>query len=262
LAASRHVVDGDPVRLRQVACNLVKNAVKFTPPNGTIALRTSDGPGDARVRVEVIDTGVGMQPEMLHRMFDPFEQAGRAAESKGLGLGLTICKGLVEAHGGRIAASSRGLGTGMTLTIDLPARAGAASTSADEGRSGGPDAGAASPLQILLVDDHADTLRALSRLLRKLNHTVLTADCVRSALAAAGEHEFDLVISDVGLPDGTGTDLMRELLRRGPIRGIALTGYGTESDVQETRAAGFSAHLTKPIDFAELQAVITRGPRP
>jgi CheY-like chemotaxis protein len=109
---------------------------------------------------------------------------------------------------------------------------------------------------ILLVDDHEDTLKAMSRLLRTLEHRVVTANCVQSALKAAIDHEFDILISDVGLPDGTGLDLMRELLSRRPIRGIALTGYGTDHDLAQTREAGFSAHLTKPIDFTALESAI------
>jgi CheY-like chemotaxis protein len=114
----------------------------------------------------------------------------------------------------------------------------------------------AKPVSILLVDDHEDTLRAMSRLLRKLEHRVVTANCVQSALQAANEENFDLLISDVGLPDGTGLDLMRELLGRQAIRGIALTGYGSDQDLRQTREAGFSAHLTKPIDFRALETAI------
>jgi CheY-like chemotaxis protein len=111
-------------------------------------------------------------------------------------------------------------------------------------------------VSILLVDDHEDTLRAMSRLLRRLDHRVVTANCVQGALRAAKEEEFDLLISDVGLPDGTGLDLMRQLLDRQSIRGIALTGYGAENDLRQTREAGFSAHLTKPIDFRALESAI------
>jgi CheY-like chemotaxis protein len=114
----------------------------------------------------------------------------------------------------------------------------------------------AKSVSILLVDDHEDTLRAMSRLLRRLEHRVVTATCVQGAMRAANEQNFDLLISDVGLPDGTGLDLMRHLLGRQPIRGIALTGYGSDNDLRQTREAGFSAHLTKPIDFRELETAI------
>jgi CheY-like chemotaxis protein len=220
-----------------------------------VSVSTADA-GDGRVRLNVADTGIGAEPAALPNLFNPFEQAGRGRESQGLGLGLAICKGIVEAHGGTIAAASEGPGKGMTLTVELP-------TIADAPESASPDVDAtndpARPLTILLVDDHADTLRAMSRLLRQLEHRVVTADCMRSALAAADSTEFDLLISDVGLPDGTGNALMEELLKRGPVRGIALTGYGAESDIRQTRAAGFCAHLTKPVDFGQMQNAIERG---
>jgi CheY-like chemotaxis protein len=108
----------------------------------------------------------------------------------------------------------------------------------------------------MLVEDHDDTRRIMSRLLTKLEHSVVTAGSIKEALSTASNQHLDLVISDIGLPDGTGLDLMRQLLLRRPIKGIALTGYGTEADTEQTRAAGFTAHLTKPIDFKELVEVI------
>jgi signal transduction histidine kinase/ActR/RegA family two-component response regulator len=257
LTARRHGVSGDPFRLRQVVCNLLKNAIKFTPGGGRIVLGTADS-ADHRVAITVTDTGIGATPEVLLKMFDPFEQGGRARESQGLGLGLTICKGFVEAHGGTIDATSDGPGHGMTITVRLRSIAHTAAPRP------GPEHGSAGPrqqrpLSILLVDDHADTLRAMSRLLRRLEHRVITADCVRSALDAAETNDFDLLISDVGLPDGSGTALMKELVKRRPVKGIALTGYGTESDIRQTREAGFFAHLTKPIDFDQLQSAILQG---
>jgi CheY-like chemotaxis protein len=258
-SAARHSVNADPSRLRQIVSNVLTNAVKFTPASGSIRVSSLDA-DDGRVAVIVADTGIGAEPEALARLFDPFEQAGRDRESQGLGLGLAICKGLVEAHGGKIAASSPGAGCGMTVCIELPALAeeaveSTASPPAPAEHASGPPA----PLRILLVDDHADTLRAMSRLLRQLEHRVVTADCVSSALSAAECEDFDLLISDLGLPDGTGTGLLRELLKRRPVKGIALTGYGMESDVQRTREAGFFAHLTKPIDFDQLQEAIRQG---
>ena len=260
LRARRHVVNGDPARLRQVFSNLLRNGVKFTPAGGRVTVRSADVAG-GRVAVEVADTGLGVEPDVLAKMFDAFEQGGRAItdEFSGLGLGLAISKGLVEAHGGSIAAASGGRGRGTTMTVELPAAAAAAAqvtgvappTPAPPPPSGSPRA-----LSILLVDDHHDTLRAMSRLLRRLDHRVTAADSKSAALRAAATEAFDLVISDVGLPDGTGLDLMRELVAQRPIRGIALTGYGTEGDIERTRAAGFSAHLTKPIDFPQLEAAI------
>ena len=256
LSAGRRTVSGDPSRLRQVFCNVLKNAVKFTPSGGGVRVATDDADGQ-RISVTVSDTGIGAEADALAKLFNAFEQAGRSRESRGLGLGLAICKGLIEAHGGSIRASSEGVGRGMTVTINLPVLP-VAESAAERPRQ--PDfADPQAPLRILLVDDHADTLRAMSRLLRQMEHRVITADCVSSALSVAESEDFDLLISDVGLPDGTGTELMRELLKRKPVKGIALTGYGMESDIQETREAGFFAHLTKPIDFAQLQQAIRQG---
>lgn len=258
LRATRHVVDCDPPKLTQVWTNLVKNAIKFTPAAGVVAARTSDGPG-GRLRVEVADTGVGVDAALLTRMFDLYEQGERSVtrDFAGLGLGLAICKGIVGAHGGTIAAASDGRGRGTTMTVELPGASAPARPPTIRPPPAPAAATAPAPgLRILLVDDHEDTLRAMSRLLSRLRHRVTTAASVGAALSAASAGEFDLLISDVGLPDGTGLDLMRELLRRRPIRGIALTGYGTASDVEQTLAAGFEAHLTKPIDLERLEALI------
>jgi CheY-like chemotaxis protein len=198
---------------------------------------------------------------LLPRMFDLYEQGDRPAArgQGGLGLGLAICKGIVDAHGGTIAAASAGRGRGTTVTVELPGAIAAAAQPAAPPAEPKPSGIAPPPgrgLRILLVDDHEDTLRVMSRLLGGAEHRVTTATGVGSALSAAERDEFDLLISDVGLGDGSGMDLMRELLRRRPIRGIALTGYGTEDDVRGTREAGFAAHLTKPVNFDQLQALI------
>jgi chemotaxis family two-component system sensor kinase Cph1 len=276
LAAAAGWVAGDAARLTQVWCNLLKNAVKFSPPGGRVVVRTANAAG-GRLRVEVCDDGEGVDADLLPRMFDLYEQGGRAVtrQHAGLGLGLAICKGIVEAHGGTIAAASDGPGRGTTVTVELPA--GPAPTVAAATAPGAPtsaggvladDAAAGRvatgrPLRILLVDDHEDTLRIMSRMLGESRHAVTTATGVGTALAAAttaaaaaGDGAFDLLISDVGLDDGSGLDLMRELLKRRPVKGIALTGYGTASDVAATRAAGFAAHLTKPVDFGQLQDTI------
>ena len=257
-----HAVRGDPARLRQVFCNLLKNAVKFTPGGGSVTVRTAEAAG-GRVAVAVRDTGIGIDPAALTDVFNPFEQGERAItnEFSGLGLGLAISKGIVEAHGGTIAAASEGRGRGATLTVELPA-ADVAETPpeaapvppvpAAEAAEGGPTP----RLNILLVDDHQDTLKAMSRLLRTLDHQVTAADSKAAALAAAAGQAFDLLISDIGLPDGSGLELMGELLAQRPIKGIALTGYGLESDIEETRRAGFAAHLTKPIKFGDVAEAI------
>ena len=176
----------------------------------------------------------------------------------GLGLGLTISKTFLEAQNGTIEASSPGLGQGSTFTLSLPAIA--ASIQAPRSPSPSP----ARPegqrqLEILLVEDHDDTSRVLSRLLERLGHHVRVADSVASAVAAA-KLPFDLLLSDIGLPDGTGIDLIQEL-RRGnnfTVPAVALTGFGMEEDVAKSREAGFTEHLTKPINFQRLQMLVQK----
>lgn len=258
LDATHHELSGDPLRLRQILCNLIKNAAKFTPAGGSVTL-SSANPTQDSIQLSVADNGIGATPEVISAIFEPFEQGGRGSESGGLGLGLTICKGLTEAHGGKIRASSEGPGSGLTVTLEFPTSS--AQPVAEVIAPQAPPAGAQTPLRILLVDDHPETLRALSQLLQRLEHNVTTADCVRSALAAADVNDFDLVISDLGLPDGTGAGLMQELLKRRPLKGIALTGYGTESDIRKCLDAGFFAHLTKPIDLDQLEEVISKSVR-
>jgi signal transduction histidine kinase/ActR/RegA family two-component response regulator len=263
LKASRPIVSGDGTRLRQVFGNLLKNAIKFTPPGGSVTLSTEDA-ARGLVRILVRDTGIGISPAILPTLFETFAQGSqsRTDEHGGLGLGLAICRGIVERHAGTIAASSEGDKKGTTVAVELPATSEQDSPSITPApplpQTTAMAAQAPRPVNILLVDDHEDTLRALSRLLRKLEHRVVTANCVKGALHAATEENFDLLISDVGLPDGTGLDLMKQLLGRQPIRGIALTGYGSDQDLKQTREAGFSAHLTKPIDFHALETAIRK----
>lgn len=262
--ARRPDVLGDPVRLRQVFANLLKNAVKFSAPGGRVILGTSDTP-DGRFQVCISDTGVGIDPALLHAVFEPFEQGARTVtgEFSGLGLGLAIAKGLTEGHGGSIRAASEGRGRGTTMTVELPvsptpapARPARPARPADASRMSARPGTDARPLRILLVDDHRDTLNAMSRLLRSRDYHVSTAGSVAAALAVAEAEPFDVLISDIGLPDGTGLDLMRHLLKRRPIIGIALSGYGTASDIQQTREAGYTTHLTKPIDLRRLEAAL------
>jgi len=254
--AAHHFVNGDSPKLQQVFGNIVRNAIKFTPTGGQVAIRSSIAPGGA-LRVEISDTGVGIDSELLPKVFEAFEQGRNTTrEYGGLGLGLAICKGIVAAHRGTISAASAGKDKGATITVELPTTS-AADVAATLPQGAAPHCS----LKILLVEDHEDTLRAMARLLRKLEHSVITATCVVEALDAANEHEFDLLISDLGLPDGTGIELMRSILEKRPCKGIALTGYGMESDISGTRAAGFTAHLTKPVSFQDLANAIQQVAR-
>lgn len=268
LAAAEHSLHADAARLHQVIWNLLKNAVKFTPAGGSITIRSSNSqPGC--VRFEVADTGMGIPVETLPKIFDAFEQGSRASLG-GLGLGLAITKAIVDLHSGEITVASPGPGHGATFTVEFPTAAAtepAAATAVSRGEDGHDQhAGKTVPVdkpegpQVLLVDDHADTLRSMDRLLRSRGYRVCTAPTVAAALEAAEHQSFDLLISDVGLPDGSGMDLMRELRRRHgeTLRGIALSGYGMEEDVARSREAGFDDHLTKPVDMASLEIAMSR----
>jgi two-component system CheB/CheR fusion protein len=255
-----HLIYADPGRMQQVFWNLLKNAIKFSPPGGRIGIRERR---DAdHVLVAVSDNGIGIEPPVLSRIFDPFDQGDPATTRRfgGLGLGLAIGKALVELHGGTITASSPGRDQGATFTVRLPihtpqprseppARATRLARPAAHVPSGA--------LRVLLVEDHHDTARILARLLKSVGHVVTVADDIASALAESERHEFDLLISDLGLPDGSGVDLVRELHARGKVfPAIAMTGYGQDEDLRRTREAGFVAHLTKPIELQQLEGAM------
>jgi signal transduction histidine kinase len=254
LEAPRHHLHCDPARLQQVFWNLIGNAVKFTPEGGRLTIGTGAQAGD-RLHVEVSDTGSGIEPELLPRVFDAFEQ-GRRGHSGGLGLGLAITKALVNLHHGEISAHSEGQNRGATFcvvfpTVDPPQPVNGTT-------SGEAPATQRVSLRVLLVEDHEDTNRTLSRLLSRRGYQVQTAHSVQSALAAAAGQPFDVLISDMGLPDGTGIELMEQLAEKGTVCGIALSGYGMEEDIQRSKSVGFREHLTKPVDIHRLDAAIQR----
>jgi CheY-like chemotaxis protein len=268
--AAEHRASADAARLEQVFWNLIKNAIKFTPAGGTITVRSrNETPADGLAAlsagpalvIDVTDTGIGIPAENLRHIFRPFEQGdpGITRQFGGLGLGLAISKSLAESHGGSLTASSPGPHQGSTFTVTLPTLRAPAGVPAEA--PAGPEGEARHPpLRILLVEDHADTARLLARILRARGHTVTTAGSVAEALAASAGAgaPFDLVISDLGLPDGSGVEVMRRLrsTQPNPPRGVAVSGYGTDADKQMTREAGFEAHLTKPIKVADLDAVL------
>jgi CheY-like chemotaxis protein len=208
--------------------------------------------------VEVSDDGEGIDPAVLSKLFTAFEQGEVRSRRQfaGLGLGLAICKKLIEAQGGTIAASSEGRGKGATFAVELPAVRGPAPVRGPRVREAAP--GAVRPLRVLLVEDNEPTLRVMTRLLERLGHQVTAAPTMAGGLAAARRQAFDLLLSDLGLPDGSGLDLMRELRRQFDGRAVALTGYGMEEDVQRSRDAGFAAHLTKPIDIETLEDTVRK----
>ena len=255
LAPAEYYARADSVRLQQVLRNLITNAVKFTPRGGRIAIRTrSEG---KRLSVEVADSGIGIAPEALTKVFNAFEQGDASVTRRfgGLGLGLAISLAIAEAHGGTLTATSPGADLGATFTLSL-----ASTSRSGPGRmaataSDSPDMAKARCLRVLLVDDDPMTVEILARLLRRLGHVVTTAGNIAEALAAPIE-ALDLVVSDLGLPDGSGLHLMPQIKARRQIPGIALTGFGTEDDVRRSGEAGFAAHLTKPISFEVLCSLI------
>ena len=251
-------VDADVGRLQQVFWNLLKNAVKFTPQGGRVSVKCWRESNTAVV--EVRDSGIGIEPDMLPRIFNAFEQAERTITRQfgGLGLGLTITKALVDLHGGNIEADSKGKGAGATFRVRLPLQvpAGPASPAPEIPLASGATRRG---LRILLVEDHADTAKIMKRLLQNDGHQVMAAGDVASALKIAEEHSFDLLLSDLGLPDGSGLNLLQTLRGRGfTAAAIALSGYGQESDIQRSMEAGFAAHVTKPATPGQLREAIDR----
>jgi signal transduction histidine kinase len=254
-----HRVNGDPSRLQQVVWNLLTNAVKFTPEGGYVELRCERQ--DEHVIIEVSDSGIGVEPQDKDRIFDAFEQGGRAMTRQfgGLGLGLAIAKRLVELHEGKISVYSEGMNRGSTFRVQLPLSKTELAEDAQESEKSLPGRSR----RILLVEDNGDTARMIRMLLEEFGYVVETAADVKQALKAVGPGSFDLLLSDLGLPDGTGIELMQELRRRGnALKGIALSGYGQEEDIRRSKEAGFSAHLIKPADVNVLIETIAALIRP
>ena len=256
LQATDFRVMADPAKFQQIIWNLMKNAIKFTGENGALTITSANHLPNI-LTIGVADTGIGIEPEIMERIFNPFEQGERSFQRRfgGLGLGLTISKSLAQAHGASLIAKSEGRGRGATFLLtmktadleDAPAKSAAvfAQTSS-------------SALRILLVDDHPDTCAALERLLTLRGHHVVTANSVRTAMEAGASKQFDLLISDVGLPDGNGMELLQHLRAKFTLRGIAISGFGMDSDIAKSLDAGFSAHLVKPVTLEKLEAAIAR----
>ena len=254
LKALNHHAYVDPARLQQVFLNVLKNATKFTPEGGHIEVWTENE--NDSVCVSIRDTGVGMAPDIQAKLFRPFEQGTDEIVKRygGLGLGMAISKALMEMQGGSISAQSAGPGTGSTFSIAIP-RAEAQKRTLDHPQP----AAHRSPqrrYKILLVEDHADTARALRRLLERDGHEIAAAYTVEEALEHLKTEKFDLMLSDIGLPDGTGLELIRKVRSISNLPAVALTGFGMEEDVRSCQQAGFNEHLTKPINFQKLEFII------
>jgi len=272
LAATHRGLVVDPARFQQVIWNLLRNSVKFTPEGGRISIATRDeisAAGTPWLHIEVTDTGIGIESDQFERIFHAFDQGNLTGDHRfgGLGLGLAIARAVVKLHDGRISVSSAGKDRGATFAVAFPtAVLELPDMRHDEptsGENGIPEKARGVPavsLRLLLVEDHESTLRTLAMVLQRDGHQVSTARSVGLALETAERQEFDLVISDLGLPDGTGIELMEKLRARHGLPGIALSGYGMEEDRIRTRKAGFLAHLLKPVQIADLRRALAAIP--
>jgi signal transduction histidine kinase len=259
LRAGAHYLSADPAKFRQIIWNLLKNAIKFTSAEGEITIMTGN-PDAQMLEIKVVDTGIGIKPEIMKRMFDPFEQGDLSFQHRygGLGLGLAISKSLAQAHGGSLTAESPGLNQGSTFTFRMNTVSPRVERPLSSAQPPNRAAADVTALRILLVDDHEDTCTALERLLVRRGHLVAAAHDMQSAMAAATRSEFDLLISDIALPDGTGTELMAYLRAMSGIRGIAISGFGMNGDIEKSLQAGFSEHLVKPLKIERLEEAIER----
>jgi two-component system CheB/CheR fusion protein len=253
LRAADHYVAADEARFQQIIWNLLKNAFKFSRQAGKVMISSSNE-SPHQLTISVQDEGIGIPPGAIERIFDPFEQGERSLKQRfgGLGLGLAICKSLAQAHGASLIAKSDGINRGATFSLSITTVPPAQDAAASEKQ---PQLSART-FRILLVDDHADTCAILQKLLVARGHRVTATHDIRSALDRAERDHFDLIISDVGLPDGNGTELMTRLGAASRIPGIAMSGFGTNADREKSLAAGFSEHLVKPITMERLEAAI------
>ena len=251
LDAPTEWVIGDPTRLRQVFWNLLGNAIKFSYTGGRVTVTSADGPNRS-LHVSVRDAGVGMDHAIVSSINERENAAPVPIQSTtGLGLGLAICRGVVNAHGGILRAKSAGKGRGSTFVVEIPIAAHLEQWDRPARPAATSVGQQTRPKRILLVEDHQDSADTLSQLLVFHDYEVSLARTMAGAIAIA-DQEFDLLISDIRLPDGSGLDLMRRLRSNHPIRGIAISGFGTEQDHRRSREAGYEIHLTKPLDFDRL----------
>lgn len=261
LAAQGYHVKVDRGVFMQVCWNIIKNALQSTSDSGTLTLRSSN-PSPDLLEIQFIDTGIGIAPEFLPHVFDVFAttRGGNDRRPGGLGLGLTIARSLIQQLGGTLTADSAGHGKGATLTLRIPVTH---ESLTEHGTASVPAIPAeelpvpvTSPQRILLVEDHADTSQVLVEALTLMGHKVHPATTVQEAIAAGQAEAFDLLLSDIGLPDGSGADVMRWFAQHRPIPGIALSGYGLDTDIEQSRQAGFAIHLVKPVPISDLRAAI------
>ena len=252
-------VFGDEMRLVQVVVNLLNNAAKYTPEGGNISLKIEVQ--ETELVLEVQDSGIGMAPELVNQVFDLFTQAERTSDraSGGLGLGLALVRSLVELHGGSVYAASEGTSKGSRFTVVLPRMHEKPMDAVQSERR--PDAQSQpKPLKILIVDDNVDAAAMLNMLLEASGHQVFAEHEAQRALARASIELPDVCLLDIGLPDMDGHELARRLRARPETANtvlIAVTGYGQENDIENSLAAGFNHHLTKPVDIGKLTSLLS-----
>jgi PAS domain S-box-containing protein len=249
-------LDADPARLEQVVGNLLSNAAKYTEPGGIIALSAERQGPEAIIRVK--DTGIGILPEMLPRIFDLFVQADRALDRAqgGLGIGLTVVKALVRMHAGAVAAFSSGIGKGAEFVVRLPVVPEVVPIKPEDAPAPAAPGG---HLRLLIVDDNTDTVDSLAMLLRLAGYQVITATNGPAGLQAVLAESPDVVLMDLGLPGIDGFEVARRIREktRAPIL-IAMTGYGQSTDRELSKEAGFEYHLVKPVDPVKLQNLLAQ----
>ena len=260
LRADHTYVEGDPARLQQVFWNLIKNSVKFTPEKGRITVETLN-PAPDKIEARVIDTGIGIEQETIDKIFNAFEQGQTEITRRfgGLGLGLAISKALIDAHGGKIQVQSAGKDKGATFSVELNTvltPIGHDGETQDQEVDRHPQPAVLRHRRVLLVDDHHDTCIGMKRMLERHGYEITLAHSAEQAVEKVHSQDFDLLISDIGLPDRSGYELMREVRLKKDLPGIALSGFGSEQDISQAREAGFSEHLTKPINFERLEKTI------
>src|SRR5881275_283307 len=260
LRATQTYVEGDPARLQQVFWNLIKNSVKFTPEKGRITIETFN-PAPDKIEVRIIDTGIGIEPEQIDKIFNAFEQGQAEITWRfgGLGLGLAISKALIDADFSAMCVDSPGRDQGATFSLELNTVVKPAGGDGDrKDLPAGPERelAVARHRRVLLVDDHHDTCIGMKRMLERHGYEITVAHSADQAVEKVRTQDFDLLISDIGLPDRSGYELMREVRLNKNLPGIALSGFGAEQDVNQARAAGFAEHLTKPINFERLERTI------
>ena len=247
----------DPARIQQVLVNLLNNAAKYTPAGGSINLEV--GSEDHQVLLRVRDTGVGIAPEILPKVFDLFTQVDQDSPKTqgGLGVGLTLVRRLVELHGGQVAVSSAGLGKGSEFVVRLPVQS-------DKQPKKTPVAHDKTPLRhcrLLLVDDNKDAVSMLAMLLRRVGHEVFVVHDGQSALDVARREKPEVVLLDIGLPDMDGYEVAKHMRGDPQLKGsvlVAMTGYGYDDDVQRARDAGFQDHLLKPVRLDSIEETLNR----